>query len=80
MYNRKDYYKCINCNSEKFQIKVNINIVIAPKYFQKLTKRAFQPKDVQLLCVDWDKAWVISKNCHYFNRLFEMEKEGGQDN
>ena len=73
------YFKCAKCGGEDFDVRVNISILISPKFIRRLTKRAFQTKDIQLWGAEWDKAWAICKNCHYFERLYDDEEVGGRN-
>ncbi|HBK69387.1 MAG TPA: hypothetical protein DDZ91_12150 [Firmicutes bacterium] len=57
--------KCVNCKSENIKIMVNAIVSIHPKYAHRLTKKAFQSKDVELLGADWNKAKIICTDCGY---------------
>ncbi len=57
--------KCLKCGSKNIEVRVNVNLVIAPEDVFKLTKQAIRKKSTELWGVDWDKAQIICKDCFY---------------
>lgn len=55
--------KCPKCGTEMVWMG-NIQIVIrdTDKYFHKLSKKAFQSKDIELWGADWDRGTLFCPN------------------
>jgi hypothetical protein len=60
--------KCIKCGSENVKIMVDITISLHPKYIRRLTKKAFQSKDVRLCGANWGEATIMCADCNHCHK------------
>ncbi len=72
--------KCPKCGTELVWMG-NVQIVIrdTDKYYHRLSKKAFQSKDIELWGVDWERGELFCPNylsCGYHPALFRAKKRG----